>query len=44
MTGSESLGTIFTTGGFQRSLWGTGWPRMEETSGSLFDLSQGSSG
>ena len=44
MTGSESLGTIFTTGGCQHSLWATGLPRMEETSSSLFDLSQGSSG
>ena len=44
MTGSESLGTIFTTGGCQPSLWATGSPRMGETSSSLFDLSQGSSG
>ena len=44
MTDSESLGTIFTIGGCRPSLWGTGLPHMEETSSSLFDLSQGSSG
>ena len=41
---TTDLETISTTGVYQPSLWATGLPRMEATSSSLLDLSQGSIG